>query len=61
MAVLLVRDRRKVCKLHILLSKAPSSKLQGINPWDYIIDVLEIIDHRSAINAHELTSKNWKE
>ena len=38
-----------------------SCKMQNINPWDYIIDILQRIDTHPARNVHELAPKHWKE
>jgi hypothetical protein len=36
-------------------------KLQGINPWQYMVDVFQRIDTHSAREVHLLTPKLWKE
>ena len=36
-------------------------KLHGINPWEYLIDVLKRIDTHPAREVHLLTPKYWKE
>lgn len=35
-------------------------KIQGINPWNYLADVLVRIDSHPACDVHLLTPKNWK-
>jgi len=35
-------------------------KLHGINPWEYLVDVLHRIDTHPAKEVHLLTPKNWK-
>ena len=37
-----------------------SCKLQGVNPYDYILDVLQRISTHPARQVHELIPKNWK-
>ena len=36
-------------------------KLHGINPWEYLVDVLQRIDTHPARQVHLLTPKHWKE
>ncbi|MFK7929191.1 MAG: transposase domain-containing protein, partial [Myxococcota bacterium] len=37
-----------------------SCKLQDVDPWEYLRDVLDrLLDH-PANRVHELTPKNWK-
>ena len=36
-------------------------KLHGINPWDYLVDVLQRIDTHPAREVQLLTPKNWKQ
>ncbi len=35
-------------------------KIQQINPWDYILDVLQRINHHPASEVHLLTPKSWE-
>lgn len=35
-------------------------KLHGVDPWKYLVDVLQRLDTHPARNVHELTPKNWK-
>lgn len=44
----------------IVQSLLSTCKLQGINPYDYLIDVLQRIDQHPASRVHELTPRNWK-
>lgn len=37
-----------------------SCKMNGINPWEYIMDVLQRLDSHPAKEVHLLMPKNWK-
>jgi len=38
-----------------------SCRLQGVDPWTYLIDVLQRIDTHPAFDVHLLTPRLWKE
>jgi transposase len=38
-----------------------SCKMNGVNPWEYIMDVLQRIDSHPARQIHLMTPKHWKE
>lgn len=38
-----------------------SCKMNNINPWDYVLDVLQRIDSHPAKDIHQITPKYWKE
>lgn len=44
----------------ILYSLIASCRLAGVDPWDYLIDVLERISVHPASQVHELFPSNWK-
>ena len=44
----------------IVQSLLVTCKLQGINPYEYLIDVLQRIDQHPASKVHELTPRQWK-
>jgi transposase len=35
--------------------------MNDINPWDYIIDVLQRVDSHSAREVAQITPKYWKD
>ncbi|MDD2943305.1 MAG: transposase domain-containing protein, partial [bacterium] len=37
-----------------------SCKMQAVNPWDYLVDVLQRIDTHPAQDVHLLAPKHWK-
>ena len=45
----------------IIQSLLVTCKLQGINPYTYLVDVLQRIRQRPASKAIELTPRVWKE
>jgi hypothetical protein len=38
-----------------------SCKMNDINPWDYIIDVLQRVDSHPAREVAQITPKYWKD
>ncbi len=44
----------------IVQSLLSTCKLQAINPYDYLVDVLQRIDQHPASRVHELTPRHWK-
>jgi hypothetical protein len=36
-------------------------KMANVNPWEYLVDVLQRIDTHPARDVHLLTPKNWKQ
>ena len=45
----------------IMQSLLVTCKLQGIDPYDYLVDVLQRISEHPASGAEELTPRRWKE
>ncbi|MCP4041843.1 MAG: transposase domain-containing protein, partial [Gammaproteobacteria bacterium] len=45
----------------IIQSLITTCRLQGINPYDYFVDVLQRIDTHPANKVHELTPREWKQ
>src|SRR5262245_53151471 len=45
----------------IVQSLLASSRLQGINPYVYFVDVLQRIDTHPAFEVHLLTPRLWKQ
>jgi hypothetical protein len=37
-----------------------SCMLQGIDPWEYLVDVLDRLPDHPATRKHELTPLNWR-
>ena len=44
----------------IIQSLMVTCRMHGINPYDYLIDVLQRIDRHPASKVHELTPCLWK-
>ena len=36
-------------------------KLHGVNPYDYLVDVLQRVGRHPASQVHELTPREWKQ
>lgn len=45
----------------IIQSLLASCKLHDVNPYDYLVDVLQRVDSHPASKVHELTPRLWKE
>ena len=45
----------------VLQSLISTCRLHDINPYDYLVDVLQRIDTHPAAKVHELTPRLWKE
>ena len=45
----------------IVQSLIASCRLQGVNPYVYLVDVLQRIDTHPAFNVHLLTPRLWKQ
>ena len=45
----------------IIQSLIQSCRLQGVDPYTYLVDVLQRIDTHPAIEVHLLTPRLWKE
>jgi len=45
----------------IIQSLLVTCKLQGVDPYDYLVDVLQRISGHPASRAHELTPRLWKQ
>jgi len=44
----------------ILQSLIVTGRLHDINPYDYLVDVLQRVGQHPADHVHELTSRCWK-
>ena len=44
----------------IIQSLIVTCRMHGVNPYDYLIDVLQRIDRHPASSVHELTPRLWK-
>ncbi len=44
----------------IVQSLLVTCKLQGVNPYEYLVDVLQRIDRHPNAQVHELTPRHWK-
>ncbi len=44
----------------IIQTLISSCRLQGIDPYDYLVDVLQRIDSHPAKRVNELTPAQWK-
>ena len=47
--------------LGVLQSLIVTCRLQGINPYDYLVDVLQRIDQHLASQVSQLTPRRWKQ
>lgn len=47
--------------LGILQSLIATCRLQGIDPYTYLVDVLQRVNTHPARRVHELTPRQWKE
>ncbi len=47
-------------RIAIIQSLMVTCKLHGINPYEYLVDVLQRISHHPAKWVHELTPRIWK-
>lgn len=47
-------------QLGILQSLMVTCRLHGINPYDYLVDVLQRVNHHPARDVAALTPRNWK-
>ncbi len=45
----------------IMQSLLVTCKLHGIDPYDYLVDVLQRISEHPASQVHELTPRRWKQ
>jgi len=45
----------------IIQSLIVTCRLHKINPYDYLVDVLQRVDTHPASKVHELTPRVWKE
>ncbi len=55
------RYPRQVRHIGIVQSLIVTCQLQGINAYDYLVDVLQRIDRHPASQADQLTPRLWKE
>lgn len=37
-----------------------SCKINGVKPWDYVMDVLQRVDSHPAREIHLMTPKHWR-
>jgi transposase len=44
----------------ILQSLIVTCRLHGVDPYDYLVDVLQRVAHHPAARVHELTPRVWK-
>lgn len=44
----------------IVQSLLVTCRLHGVDPYDYLIDVLQRVDHRAASQVEQLTLRLWK-
>jgi transposase len=45
----------------IVQSVLATCRLHDINPYDYLVDVLQRVGHHPASLVHQLTARIWKE
>ena len=45
----------------ILQSLLTTCRLHNVDPYDYLVDVLQRVDRHPAANVEQLTPRRWKE